>query len=241
VIAYNYCVDSFYTDPPTSSGHGKMATDIANYGPHPQYNLIEGNIIGKFGADAHHGSGSHSVLLRNVTTGRNKWVNATNRTAIQIDRRNLYYSVIGNVLGEIGSPASIEYASTSAWSGSAIFRLGFPDMGNDLYSGTHPPALLPASSGGPRDLYVDRSNTPVGTTIIEGNWNSVRGKQDWTVPPAPIPNSLFLSSKPSWFGDLAWPPIDPARPVTDDPTIIPAGYRLIHGRDPPGARFVQAP
>ena len=237
VIAYNFCVDSYYRDPPTSPNHGMMASDIStNHSPHPQYNLVEGNIMGKFGSDGYHGSGSHTVLLRNLITARNKWAHATNRTAIQIDRRNLYYSVIGNVLGEVGSPTTHEFASRSGWSGSAIFRLGFPDIGNTGFSGTHPPLSIPSGSGGPRDLYVERGNTRYGTTLIEGNWNSFSGKQDWTISPTAIPTSLFLSSKPTWFGDLAWPPIDPTKPVTNDPTIIPAGYRFIHGVEPPGAR-----
>ena len=94
------------------------------------------------------------------------------------------------------------------------------------------PLSITNGSGGPRDLYVERGNTRYGTTLIEGNWNSFSGKQDWTIAPTTIPNSLFLSSKPAWFGDLAWPPIDPTKPVTNDPTIIPAGYRFIHGVDP---------
>ena len=194
--------------------------------------------MGKFGSDGYHGSGSHTVLLRNLITARNKWAHATNRTAIQIDRRNLYYSIIGNVLGEIGSPTTHEFATRSGWSGSAIFRLGFPDIGNSGFSGTHPPTSIPSSSGGPRDLYVERGNTRYGTTLIEGNWNSFSGKQDWTIAPTTIPNSLFLSSKPAWFGDLAWPPVDPMKPVTNDPTIIPAGYRFIHGVEPSAAHNV---
>jgi chitodextrinase len=242
VIAYNYCVDSFYTDPPTSPNHGKMTADIGtNHSPHAQYTLVEGNVMSKFGSDAYHGSGSHSMLLRNVITGRNRWEHATNRIAVQIDRKNTYYSIIGNVLGETGAPASMEYADTSGWRGSAIYRLGFPDMGNDRFSGTYPPLAIPNAGGGPRDLYVDRNNTKYGTTLIEGNWNSVSGKQDWTIDPTRIPSSLFLTSKPDWFGDLAWPPVDPSKPVTDDPTIIPAGYRFKHGIDPPGVPPARAP
>ncbi len=45
--------------------------------------------------------------------------------------------------------------------------------------------------------------------------------QDWTITPATIPASLFLSDKPASFGSLAWPPVDPEHPVTDDPTLIP--------------------
>jgi hypothetical protein len=236
VIAYNYCVDSYYTDPPTSPNHRMMASDIGtNHSPHPQYNLVEGNVMGKFGADGYHGSSSHTVVFRNVITAKNKWIHATNRTAIQVDRRNLYYAIIGNVLGQVGSPTTYEYATTSGWSGSAIFRLGFPDAGNGGYQGTFPPISIPAGSGGPRDLYVDRNTTKLGTLLIEGNWNAYAARQDWTSAPFTLPNSLFLSSKPSWFGDLAWPPVDPANPRTNDPTIIPAGYRFVHGKDPPGA------
>jgi hypothetical protein len=72
--------------------------------------LIEGNFIGKFGSDGYHGSGSHTLLFRNMITGSSKWPHVTNATAIQIDRRNLDYSIVGNVLGRLGSPATLEYA-----------------------------------------------------------------------------------------------------------------------------------
>jgi len=234
VIAYNYCVDSYYTDPPDSTDAGKMTSDIStNHSPHAQYNLIEGNFIGKFGVDGYHGSGSHTLLFRNVITGASRWPHVTNATAIQIDRRNLDYSIVGNVLGQIGKPATMDYASQSGWQGSTIFRLGFPDMGNDGFSGTFPPTSLLHSDGGPRDLYVDRDTTAVGTTMIEGNWTSVSGRQDWSIPEQTLPPSYFLSAKPAWFGSLAWPPVNPINPATDDPSIIPAGYRYMHGADPP--------
>ena len=243
VIAYNFAVDSFYTDPPTSPEHWMMTHDISvNHSPHSQYNLVEGNYMSKFGSDSYHGSGSHAVLLRNVATGRNRWTHAVYRTAIQIDRRNTFYTLIGNVLGEVGKPATHEYVTNSGWaaSTSTIFRLGFPNVGNQGFSGTYPPTPLAHADGGPRDLYVDRNNTPNGTTIIEGNWTSVKGSQDWTIAPTAIPNSLYLTSKPGWFGNLPWPPIDPENPKTDDPTIIPAGYRYIYGTEVPGVEKAEA-
>ncbi len=51
-----------------------------------------------------------------------------------------------------------------------------------------------------------------------------------------IPNSYFRSSKPLWFGNLPWPPFDPANPpgALNDANLcrIPAGYRYVHGTDP---------
>jgi len=233
VIAYNYAVDAYYTDPPDSMNAGKMPSDIGtNHSPHSQFNLVEGNFIGKFGSDGYHGSGSHTVMLRNAVTGTSSWPGVSNQTAIQVDRRNLEYTLVGNVLGVTGTPATFEYATESGWSGTAIFRLGFPDVGNDGYDGTFPPMDLFHSDGGPRDLYVDRDDTANGTTMIEGNWTSNQGTQDWTIEPAEMPDSLYLTAKPSWFGSLPWPPVDPAAPITDDPTIIPAGYRYVHGTDP---------
>ena len=233
VVAYNYCVDSYYTDPPTSLSHGIMAADIGMHSPHPQFNLFEGNIVGKFGFDAYHGSASHNVLFRNLATGSNRWQHATNRTAIQIDRRNLHYSIIGNVIGQQGRPFSFEFATKSGWTGSTAFRLGYPDVGNGGYAGTFPPTPLAAANGGPRDLFVEPVGTAHGTTLIDGNWISNQDRQVWSGPPRQLPDSLFLAGKPAWFGGLAWPPIDPGRPVTNDPTIIPAGFRFVHGKDPP--------
>ncbi|MBK7586316.1 MAG: hypothetical protein IPI67_39785 [Myxococcales bacterium] len=234
VIAYNYAVDAYYTDPPTSTNAGKMPHDIStNHSPHSQYNLVEGNFIGKFGADGYHGSGSHTLLYRNRITGAASWPHVTNLTAIQIDRRNLNYSIIGNVLGRPGKPPSFEYATTNNWTGSTIYRLGYPDIGNDGFNGTFPPTALASSDGGPRDLYCERTTAPNGTTLIEGNWTSAAGKVDWSVPSEALPPSFFLAQKPSWFGSLAWPPVDASGTPADDPSIIPAGYRYVNGSDPP--------
>jgi len=233
VIAYNYAVDAYYTDPPTSPNAGKMCADIGtNHSPHTQFNLVEGNVMGKFGVDAYHGSGSHTLLFRNFITGKTKWTTTDHATAIQIDRRNLAYSIVGNVLGIPGMPTTMEYATMNNWNGSTIYRLGFPDGGNDGYTGTFPPTALAHSDGGSRDLYVDRTTMPNGTTLIEGNWNSVTNKQDFSKSPDVILDSYYLKSKPTFFKSLAWPPVDPTKPGTDQ-AIIPASYRYLKGMDPP--------
>jgi hypothetical protein len=48
-----------------------------------------------------------------------------------------------------------------------------------------------------------------------------------------IPNSVYYSSKPTYFGALTWPPFDPATPANAQAYNIPAGYRRIYGVDPP--------
>lgn len=48
-----------------------------------------------------------------------------------------------------------------------------------------------------------------------------------------LPASLAYTLKPAWFGDLAWPPVDPFAPRFSV-EIIPAGYRFKNGKDPIG-------
>jgi hypothetical protein len=81
------------------------------------------------------------------------------------------------------------------------------------------------------------------TTLLKGNYNT----KDAGVPAAEqlakgdtIPKSLFLAGKPGWFGDLAWPAFDPSRPNFSY-DAIPAGYRYVHGIDPPGSDTIRTP
>jgi hypothetical protein len=48
-----------------------------------------------------------------------------------------------------------------------------------------------------------------------------------------LPVSLYLSAKPTWFGDRPWPPVVPTDPTGTVPTSIPSGYRYVNGVDPP--------
>lgn len=53
-----------------------------------------------------------------------------------------------------------------------------------------------------------------------------------------LPASLFRSSKPTWFGNLAWPAFDSTNVGTPAVTGIPAGYRYVNGIDPPVGAIV---
>jgi hypothetical protein len=91
---------------------------------------------------------------------------------------------------------------------------------------------LAPGAGGFQELDLDveistlkKSNNFVPTGIPPGE--SLGG--------ATLPASLYLSAKPAWFGQLAWPPFDPTAPnLTYE--AIPAGYRYIRGVDPGGSQ-----
>jgi hypothetical protein len=73
------------------------------------------------------------------------------------------------------------------------------------------------------------------------NWDAVTSTNNgvvWGTNSYTLPDSLYLASKPAYFGALTWPPVDPANPVySSSRTNIPAGYRFINGTNPPGAEL----
>ena len=78
------------------------------------------------------------------------------------------------------------------------------------------------------------------TVIQKGNWNYLDNTMQ-SLGGDTLPDSLYLSGKPTWFGTLAWPPFDPVA-GTQGHTRIPAGYRFVNGVDPPtGEPDVTAP
>jgi hypothetical protein len=95
------------------------------------------------------------------------------------------------------------------------------------------PDWMPASQNGFQEMDLDVK----ATLILKGNYDTESDTME-SLGGDPLPNSLFRTSKPTWFGNLAWPPIDPANP--DNPIAgnadfqrTPAGYRFVNGVDPP--------
>jgi hypothetical protein len=93
------------------------------------------------------------------------------------------------------------------------------------------PLRLEPGAGGFQELDLDVE----ATTLKKANNFVPTG-----IPPseslggATLPASLYLTGKPAWFGQLAWPPFDPTAPNLSY-EAIPAGYRYIRGVDPGGS------
>jgi hypothetical protein len=68
------------------------------------------------------------------------------------------------------------------------------------------------------------------TVYLHGNYDIVTGAVVWNPTNANhnLPNSLYLSSKPSFFGSNTWPWVDP---VTPNLYTLPARARFsaVHG------------
>lgn len=217
VIIYNYMAN-----PKPIPGYGFMVHSGGSHSAHPMMNLFEGNIGYKWNADYYWGSSSHQTLLRNWFGRYSDYADQVG-AAIVIDEKNSFHNVVGNVLGYSGinsnpnwttrypyrvSPASMAY--DRAW---ASIRFGYwsdSDTGGGFNAASQ---------------WAD--------TIVAGNYDYVSATSPWYNPTTPesIPASYYYTSKPAYFGNLAWPPIDPAGPTVGE-TVIPAGYRYANGTDP---------
>lgn len=206
VIAYNYTyeMEHFTTD--------WMIWHLGTHGAHTYMNLWEGNVAGMISFDNYWGSGSHQMVFRNhLTRFTPNQPIRNNIVAAIVEVDNYHDSFLGNVLGTPGCGGEVEqipYQST--WDNPVLWKIGY-----DCCSDT----------GEPRDTKVNN------TLIRSGNWEGPTGAVQWSSDERSLPDSLYLSAKPDWFGVLTWPPFTPDRPDFDPNNLnkIPAQVRFENG------------
>jgi hypothetical protein len=236
VIAYNYAYNQ------KTSNSDVAASDIdLNHGSNNFLNLIEGNIVGGITSDGYYGSNSHYTIFRN-------WATITNPTAtnnlygLRLKHFSDYFNVVGNVFGTSAFPTNGTISNGVGYGGfyetpqisgvddgcsfgmTSIYELGFPGSDcNTWYTGTIGPSTpIDYSAAGVNnalDLNV------AATLIRHGNYDYYSRNTIWdpNISDHNIPTSLYLTSKPSFFGNLPWPPIGPdLNPMTG---AIPAKAR----------------
>lgn len=213
VIAYNYITpNSIYL----SSGNNFYPETMGTHEPHPTMNLFEGNYCGEIELDFTHGSASHQTLFRNrIYGGPDRVTQTANTFPLNIQASNRFVNIVGNLLGNSAWHTNAYQLDETTAPGSAktIYRLDFVD-----------------DSGATN--YFDAQ--VAATLLRHGNYDTVNGAIVWDAgiadhSPA---NSMYLASKPSWFGSAPWPPYDSASPSSNSYTNIPAGYRFLNGSDP---------
>lgn len=225
VFAYNFMEDTTIA---TTIG---ISIDT-NHGSHNSFNLYEGNISPKIESDGYYGSASEDTIFRNWFHGTSP--GADNQHPILLKRFTRNYNVVGNILGKSGQ----SYGS--------IYNLGYPNIGNDGYRGTASlvggtpwpdwAAYLAGTYTGGVSGFQELDQDVQATLTLKGNWNSVDGRipAGESLGSDTLPNSLYLTSKPAFFGSLTWPAFDPTNVGTPSYDQIPAGYRYVHGVDAPG-------
>jgi Pectate lyase superfamily protein len=195
VIGYNYVIN-------TSPGFWDISF---NHGSGSILNLAEGNVINNFEDDGYFGSSSLNTLSRNRIAGM-----------VKLKHFSDYYNVVGNVLGDTGvnyydAPETSGYCGSGA---TAVYELGFPNIGNCSFSGTFGPTTPPVYSALPNTLDgCQQLDYNVKTTILRhGNFDYFTNSTVWdpSIADHTIPNSLYYSGQPGWWPvGVAWPPIGP--------------------------------
>jgi len=185
-VLYNY-IDDNYSDDLTNLGQA-----CYNHGAHPYMNLFEGNIISHIAADNVWGSSSHIVVFRNwlwgdeTGAGVPNFPPSTGYIAIDVSDLNSYYSFVGNVLGITGQHTS--------WSNATL----------------RPATQIPYPSYNTPVVY-DYAASIGGSSLNHGNYDyKTNGVAYWEGgSDHALPQSLYYSSKPSFFKCLRWPCFGP--------------------------------
>jgi hypothetical protein len=220
VISYNYAAHQKFTWPTCADLTNAIMPTICHHGRHPSYNLFEGNVGEAFWSDFIHGESSHVTLYRNRLTGYFSYPTMTSIRSlwpIMLAKYSRYFSALGNVLGTPEITWGYELSDVTnlnCWHEPYIYWLGYE-------SATPGGCLAEQSDPGTRTTLLRHGNFDYSTNSVV--WNP--GISDHS-----LPASLYLSSKPSWWGNLAWPAFGP------DPNNPSA---LLNGKIPAQVRYEQ--
>ena len=129
---------------------------------------------------------------------------ATVRERTAATQANSYwFTYIGNVLGAPGDMTGWTYQGDLT-SGPDIWAPGWGESDAEGIWHTDPKVI---------------SSTFSGRLLREGNWDWLTSSQKWDsgVTPVAIPNSLYLTSAPAFFGSKLWPWVQPAPRIYGGP------------------------
>lgn len=225
VFAYNYTMGEFITDSPNAVVGG-----VRFHGAHPQFNLLEGNVLTTIDEDPVWGSSSHTTAFRN-------WVVGTNRVcipymgrgtvscagpdghygfqaarAIQISYLGFLNNFVGNLLGSaqmqsltgyrhpLAQVSHAEYPTPRSYD-AAAYGWTF-GYGSFVDNGTGT-----GCDGGQPPCHLEAASS---SNLLHGNFNNVDGSIAWASGLShAFPSSFYLTAKPGWWASLPFPSIGP--------------------------------
>ena len=243
VVGYNYMEDGWGMDYPWAPETGLNASHMTT----PHHELFEGNQAFNFDGDGTWGNSIYITAFRNHLTGMRRGLggldqyshsipdgtiyyrDCQNRRAIGSGEGHWWYSFVGNVLGTedqtfVVDPREAYRCEQSSWSYE-----GAEDFGSDT--------VVPMWHLGVKSDYT-QDESVVLSALRDANydyatrsvrWHGVGGVGQGTTPdPAPaIPDSLYLTGKPPFFGPSdPWPWVDGSNASNPLPGSLPARVRM---------------
>ncbi len=225
VIAYNYMQDGYGAGYATLPEVGINASHMAT----SHHELFEGNESHNMSSDTTWGNTIYITALRNHLTGLRiahagllaSLTDQGNRRAIDINDGDKWFSFVGNVLGSSGM--CLNCSMPGGMTGQTSFK----------YEATTD------SDQDAKMWQLFYADAPAQSTLLRmGNFDWATQTQKWPGfggigtpdnPPSPLPtlpDSLYLSSKPAFFGSNPWPWVVPATGTT---YTLPAKARFDAG------------
>jgi hypothetical protein len=252
VVAYNYMDDSFGSTYPHSSEGGLNAAHYTT----PHMELLEGNYSQNYIGDSYWGNSINITVFRNwlsahraahppldkytFSTGHctYRYGDYAGRTAVSVQAYTYNTNFVGNVLG-MQNQQLLGYDSHSCFA-SQQTGWQYENLDNTMVGSM---VAMWQMGGDQSHVNVDGKwawvNTTFETQLRQGNWDWVTKKQSWhgiggtgapgTGTPQRIPNSLYLTAAPPFFGSNRWPWVDPATGIT---YTLPAKYCFEHNQMP---------
>lgn len=225
VIAYNYSTGEFDS--------GATNLDIGGidfHGAHPQYNLLEGNVVTEINEDSVWGTSSQTTAFRNWVVGTNRICTPmSGRSTVNCSGKNGHYgfqaaraietsymgtasNFVGNVLGSkqmqsltgytnpLAQRESIEYPARRRYDAVA-YGWSFG------YGSTSDDGTGTGCGGGVPPCHFSGNSS---TDVFHGNFNNIGGSMAWAPGiPHELPASFYLAGKPAWWGSLPFPATGP--------------------------------
>jgi len=218
VVAYNYTTGEF------DSGAANL--DIGGidfHGAHPQFNLLEGNVLTMIDADSVWGTSSDTYAFRNWVVGTNRICSPmSGRGTVSCSGANGHYGfqavraiemsylstsnkLIGNVVGSaqmqslkgynypLKQQIRIEFPAPRSYDGTAYLWSFGYGRTGDDGSGT-------GCAGGIPPCHLAGASA---TDFVHGNYDNIEGSTNWAAGVThELPASFYLKGKPAWWGIL---------------------------------------
>ncbi len=214
VFGYNYVEDGWGAGYPTIPEVGLNASHYAT----PHHELFEGNQAWNMSGDSFWGNSIDITFFRNHATGRRRSVaplrlnDEVSRHFVDVPEWHTGYSFVGNVLGtpdmEAKPQSAFVYENQPPWRYDPV----------------------PVWTIGPQyDSGLDGQDPDVAaTTIRHGNFDYVTGGISWDpeIERTDLPRSMYLDSKPAFFGENPWPWVIPEDPGDTKVHVLPARARF---------------
>ncbi len=186
VVGYNYMDDGFIS-------YNLDWVEVGINGSHmvgSHHMLFEGNESFNYDADNTHGNAIYHTVFRNHLSGyRRDFAGMGNARAGGLMFGSWWHSFLGNVMGSQGRTSGWIYEDPGTpWqSDASIWKLGYD----------------------PGHWSQDPDPKVRSTVLREGNYDYVSNQVHWDTSPQTLPPSLYLTSKPAFFGDDPWPGVAP--------------------------------